>query len=121
MTPYVYQTVTYLLGVTLFAILSESLHLTSTYAKNIALSAVMAIVTGIMLYVTVRRLPYPFIHSSFHLLSLLVFVYCIRVPARYIKIWDNCIRAAMYASLFWFAVSLNETKKDRKDNTNSYF
>lgn len=26
---------------------------------------------------------------------------------RYIKIWDNCIRAAMYASLCWFAVSIN--------------
>lgn len=65
MTPYVYQTLFYLFSITLFAILSEALWLTTVEIKNIVLSAVMAICTATMLYVTVIRLPYPFIEYYF--------------------------------------------------------
>lgn len=79
MTPYVYQTLFYLLSITLFAFLSEALWLATTEVKNIILSIVMAVCTAAMVYVTILRLPY-------------------------IKIWDNCIRTAMYTSLCWFAI-----------------
>lgn len=106
MTPYVYQTLFYLFSITLFAILSEALWLTTVEIKNIVLSAVMAICTATMLYVTVIRLPYPFIEYYFIFFEKYKFNFMTKF-LRYIKIWDNCIRAAMYASLCWFAVSIN--------------